>query len=1247
MNYRTIAYQVLCFVIIFFSAVPVNAQGDDHDLWFDQVINTGAYNMGVTQDRDGFLWFTTTGGLIRFDGYEQFTFTEGPNGLSSNFVPSVFEDSEGLMWIVTLSGVDLYNKKDGTITHFQQDKGTPGSIGSNSFHWAPRLVTEDQEGNIWLGSREGVFRYNKKEKTFTPFKHDPENSNSIGANNIWTIMTDVEGRIWIGTSKGLDVYDIEKKVFEHYFHDPSKKNSLGKGVVYAVLQDSDGDIWIGTSDGGLNKLQKGDGTFLAYIHNPEDPTSLANNDVFSITEDHFGNLWLGRTFSHSVGLEKFNRKTEKFTLYTHKPKTLGSLGSNSILTSFEDRSGTLWVPENTGLISKIDPSSHRFTLYTDQPDVPSTKGLTGLTSVYEDSRKDIWFGGQNGLSRLDHKTGQWETLNVDPGNPQALWNHYAFSVFEDSQGDFWVATDDGYLNLFDRDKGIVIKRFLNPYVQQTARQIIEDKRTPDLLWFGVEASGLFSFNKKSGIFTQFKSDFADPKALGNDYVYSLLQTDDGIIWVQTQRGLYRFDSAKGVFSRYLHDQDDPESISSNVINDIFVDSGGTFWVSTDRGLNRFDPTSGTFASFGEKAGFTSSVIRAIEEDSAGYLWLGSNKGLFTFDPERGKVIRHYTVADGLQDDSFNFYGCSAMKSSDGRLWFVGLNGANSFYPGKIHHNTQPPDIYLLSLSQGGKELVPRLKVRTTKDIYLDWHKNYFEFEYVGLNFSQVQKNQYKYKLEGWDSDWFFAGKKRFGRYSGLSEGDYALKIMAANNDGVWSDVRSVLTVHVNAPFWQSALFYALLTVAFAGLFFIFYVMRIRQLRDHQERLKKLVNERTREYQIINENLQKEIAGRQKMEEELFHSRKLESIGVLAGGIAHDFNNLMTAIMGNINLAQLQNEFVESKELEIAIQAVHRAKNLTDKFITFSSGGNPVKQLFDIETVTRSALELALSGSNVQAEVSVAPDIWRVNIDQNHISQALHNIIENSKQSMAHGGTLNVTLATLTQDKESGVDELPIVDGNYVVIEFHDEGTGIQQEHLSKVFDPYFTTAAMGAQKGKGLGLTIAYSIIKKHGGYTFIDSVVGKGTRVRVLLPALSDDHTAIGVGSTAVNRSAERGKQKILLMDDELMIRDIGELMLGSMGHEVTLASDGETAVKEYKNAFAAEEPFDIIILDLTIPGGMGGKDVVKILKQFDPEVKAIVSSGYADDPVVANYEEYGFIATLSKPYDMAGLKDTLDAIA
>ncbi len=1246
MNYRTIAYAVLCFVSTFFSAAFVNGQGDDHGLRFEQVLNTGAYNMGVIQDRDGFLWFTTTGGLIRFDGYEQFTFTEGPNGLSSNFVPSVFEDSEGLLWIVTMSGLDLYNKEDGTIAHFQPDKEKPGSIGSNSYRWAPRLITEDQDGRIWIGSREGVFRYDKKEKIFTSFKHDSEDINTIEDNDVWTIIADKDGKIWIGTSKGLDVYDSRTDSFLHYRHDADRTNSLGKGIVYAVLQDSDGEIWVGTSEGGLNRLQTTDGTFAVFTHDPEDETSIINNQVFSITEDPSGNLWLGRTFSNGVGLEKYDIKAKKFTTYMHNSKRAGTLSSNIIATCFVDHSNTLWVPNKNGSVDKVDRYSHRFDLYAVDPDSPATTGFIGLMSAYEDSRKDIWLSGQNGLNRLDHKTGQWQTYKVDANNPQALWNLYAFSVIEDSDGDFWVATNDGYLNLFDRDKGVVIKRYLNPYVQHTASQIIEDRLRPGLFWFGVEASGLYSFNKRTGVFTQYKSDSGNPQALGNDYVYSLLQSDDGILWIPTIDGLYRFDSGSGIFSSYKHDPQNPKSISSNAINDIFVDSRNVFWVSTNRGLNRFDPVLGTFTLFSEKNGFITPVIRAIEEDAAGYLWLGSNKGLFTFDPEREKIIRHYTVADGLQDDSLNYNGGSALKTRDGKLWFVGLSGVNSFYPRKIQHNTELVNIFLLRLSQGGERLVPPLKVQTTKDINLDWQKNYFEFEYVGLNYSQAQKNQYKYKLEGWDSDWFFAGNKRFGRYSGLAKGDYVLKIVAANNDGVWSDVQSVLAVHVNEPFWRSSLFCVVLVLVLAGLFFVFYVMRIRQLRDHQKRLKKMVNERTREYQIINENLQKEIAGRQKMEEELFHSRKLESIGVLAGGIAHDFNNLMTAIMGNINLAQMQSEFAESKELEIAIQAVHRAKNLTDKFITFSSGGNPVKQILNIETVTRSALELVLSGSNVQAEVTVAPELWKVNIDQNHISQALHNIIENSKQSMEHGGTLSVTLATLIQDKELGINELPIVDGSYVVLEFQDEGAGILPEHLSKVFDPYFTTVAMGAQKGKGLGLTIAYSVIKKHGGYTFIDSVVGKGTRVRVLLPALTDDNKIGDEGQAARSGAATGGRRKILLMDDELMIRDIGKLMLGSMGHVVTLAVDGETAIKAYKSGFAAGQPFDIVILDLTIPGGMGGKDVAKILKQFDPDLKAIVSSGYSDDPVVANFKEYGFIATLSKPYDMAGLQATLDAI-
>ena len=1366
--------------------IPPSAHAGSNDIWFEQVFNTGAYNMGITQDRDGFLWLTTTGGLIRYDGYEQLLFTEGPHGLTSNFVPNIYEDSEGLIWIVTLSGLDLYNKNDGSIKHFQPEKDKLGSIGSNIFNWAPKLVTEDHDGGIWIASRNGVYRYDKKSATFEAFKAIPGYPNSIIDNDVWTITTDSQGKIWIGTAAGVDVYDRTAKRFVHYQHNPKDKNSLGKGIAYAILQDKDGELWIGTSEGGLNRFQPQTGTFISYTHDSSDPASLANNEVFSITEDNHEDLWLGRSFSNSVGLEKFDKETKKFTLYTHHPKEPGTLSGDIILSCFQDRSGTLWVPDNTGPVNKFDPYSHRFNLYTTDPNIPETKGLSGLTSVFEDSRGDIWLGGQKGLTRLDHKTGKWQSITIDPKNPQALWNTYTFSVIEDGQGQFWIATDDGYLSLYDRDKGIVVKRYLNPFVKNTARQIIQDPTNPDIFWFGVEGYGLFTFNKATGRFTHLKSDAKNPDALDNDYVYTLIQDKSGVIWIQTQSGLYRYDPKVKHFSHYKHDPKDPESISSNVVNDIFIDSHGRYWVSTDLGLNRFDPESGRFTSFGKNDGFSTLVIRAITEDDAGKLWLGSNRGLFVFDPVQEKVIGHYTTADGLQSDSFSLYGCSAIKARDGKLWFVGLGGANSFYPDRIHRNDNPPRVYLLNISQGGEELVPPLKTIRTKDIFLSWRHNFFEFEYVGLNFSQPEKNQYKYKLEGWDNDWYLAGNKRFGRYSGLTGGEYVLKVMAANNDGVWGSSPAVLNVHVETPFWETWWFYVFVGFLGVGFFSIFYFVRIHQLQkfnrelenayidvgeaekkyrsifenavegifqvtpegrlinanpaaasimgfenpaemqqeveqvqdwvktsrfswlkllllldrngavfDHelkvrckngeitwlavnvrmikdeagktqyfdgimeditlrkkaeeqlkqnQEYLEQLVRVRTKKYQEINENLQKEIKERERVEEELLRSRKLESIGVLAGGIAHDFNNLMTVIMGNINLLQLKPELKKSVELTTAVQALRRAKNLTQKFITFSSGGDPIKTIQDIKHVTRSAVELALSGSNVQAAYSIGPNLNKVNIDQGHVSQAIYNIIENSKQAMEYGGILGVHIKNLQSDGNVSTTDLPIKEGEYVTVEFRDHGIGIRKEHLSKIFDPYFTTAAKSAQKGKGLGLTIAYSIIKKHGGYIFAESTMGKGTSIKILLPAVVD--AMPNKASIATSSAIKKSRKRILMMDDEKMLRDMAKILLDSIGYDGAVAADGESAIALYRRAFEAGKPFHAVILDLTIPGGIGGKEVVKILQDLDPNLKAIVSSGYADDPVVSNYQRYGFIGALSKPYDMQEMQNMLISV-
>ncbi|MEE4243663.1 MAG: two-component regulator propeller domain-containing protein [Desulfopila sp.] len=1355
--------------------------------WFEEVFDSGAYNMAIIQDREGFLWLTTTGGLIRYDGYEKLVFTEGPDGLTSNFVPCVFEDSDGLIWIVTLSGLDMYDKTTGTITHIQPQQATPNPTEKSiTFNWAPRLIAEDTTGDIWIGSTTGLLRHDKKLNTLTKFPLIAEGSSTTGIDSVWTVLADRKGRIWTGTSAGLDRFDPSKQEVTHFRHNPEIADSLGAGIVYAVYEDAQGTIWIGTGKGGLNRYIEEQETFLTYSHDPADPHSIADDEVFSITSDSSGSLWLGRTFSTGIGLEKFDPRTERFTLYTHDPSKEGTLSGNIILRCYEDRSGILWVPENTGTVNKIDPYSHRFTLHHADPGKPETQGLSGLTSVYQDSRGDIWTGGQKGLSRYDSATRKWSTYAVDPQHPELLWNSYAFSVLEDSRGDFWVATDDGYLNLFDRDSGEVIERFANPYVHNTARQMIEDRTLPGRFWFGVEGHGLFSFNRDTAHFSRFASDAKNPMALGNEYVYSLLQNDDGIIWLQTQGGLHQFNPKTEKFQRYTHNTEDPQSISSNVVNDIYIDRRGTLWVSTDNGLNRFNRKTETFTTFNQTHGFTTPIIRAILEDDSGMLWLGSNSGLFVFDPRTEKVLNNYTKDDGLQGDSFSLYGSSAMKDREGRLWFAGLNGINSFHPDQLRHNSNPPPVYLLSLSQGGEELVPRLLIGSSESLSLDWKHNYFEFEYVGLNYSQPQKNQYRYMLEGWDNDWFFAGNKRFGRYSGLSGGNYILKVSASNNDGIWSNTPTQLHIHIGTPLWGTWWFYTLLVLGASAFFMLFYLVRVRQLtrfnseleaaykgvqmaenkyrsifenamdgiyqltdqgtltsanpaaasimgfstteemkkamvntrlwtncsdtewrklvvqlfrdgavtnyelpvrtkdgnalwlavnlrvisdetnhnryidglmkdittrrhtseqlRLYRAHLEQLVDERTLEYQKINNDLEQEIQQRKRIEEELLQAKKLESIGVLAGGIAHDFNNLLTVILGNINMAQLKADKNVTEELGNAIEGLNRARKLTEKFITFSSGGDPVKEILDIEKVTRSAVNFVLSGSSLQARFNCGVTLHRVNADKGHLDQAMNNIVENSKQAMPDGGILDIRIYNYREEKGNTgyTGDSKATTDEYVAIDFIDHGSGITPQDLPRVFDPYFTTAEFGNKKGKGLGLTIAYSIVKKHGGTLSIDSTPGKGTRVRMLLPGVLEEKL-----------TAPRKKNrlpgtpvKILLMDDEEMLRDLTEAMIHQLGHEIDTVADGATAVTVYSEALARNECYDIVILDLTIPGGMGGKETVKMLHQIDPGVKAIVSSGYSSDPMVSHYRDHGFIEVLSKPYDMTTLKETLDSI-
>lgn len=372
--------------------------------------------------------------------------------------------------------------------------------------------------------------------------------------------------------------------------------------------------------------------------------------------------------------------------------------------------------------------------------------------------------------------------------------------------------------------------------------------------------------------------------------------------------------------------------------------------------------------------------------------------------------------------------------------------------------------------------------------------------------------------------------------------------------------------------------------------------------------------------------------RQHMETQI---QKLESLGVLAGGIAHDFNNLLTAIMANVNLAAIQMQPGDrlAERLSEAERACLRAQDLTQQLLTFARGGAPVKKITPVVSLITEATQFALRGTNVKAAFTLCEDLAAIEADPGQISQAVHNLILNAAQAMPAGGLITVQAENLQVGQE---DLPPLVAGDYIKISVQDQGIGMPKDILRKIFDPYFTTK----QKGSGLGLAVTYSIISRHNGHITVESEPGAGTCFMLYLPA-----TAVREAPQALSSCPlARGRGRVLIMDDESMVCTVAGDILRELGYETAIARDGEEALSQYVAARSDGGKFDLVIMDLTIPGGMGGREAVRKLLDIDPEAKVIVSSGYSNDPIMSDYQDYGFRGVITKPYRVGDLSAAVD---
>ena len=386
---------------------------------------------------------------------------------------------------------------------------------------------------------------------------------------------------------------------------------------------------------------------------------------------------------------------------------------------------------------------------------------------------------------------------------------------------------------------------------------------------------------------------------------------------------------------------------------------------------------------------------------------------------------------------------------------------------------------------------------------------------------------------------------------------------------------------------------------------------------------------------------RDISEKEKMEKEIFKARKLESLGVLAGGLAHDFNNILTGVIGNITLARFNMDTKDNVEiykiLNEAENASYQATSLTKQLLTFAKGGAPIKKVTSIKKILTETTNFVLRGTNVKSIFLIDEDLHNVEVDEGQMEQVFSNIIINAVQSMINGG--NIKIIAQNYDINENIDNILMDYGEYIKISIEDQGQGISEDNINKIFDPYFSTK----EDGNGLGLSTVYSIIKKHNGYIWVDSKLGLGSVFNIYLHSVQRE-----VKDEIKNRSNEiiKGEGRVLVMDDEEVIRMVILKMLADLGYNAQYSKNGEDAIKLYQESIDSDNPFDVVILDLTVPGGMGGVETLKRLKEIDPNVVTIVSSGYSNEEVISCYKEYGFTEMLLKPYKFEDLSKVLNSV-
>ena len=798
----------------------------------------------IHQDNTGYLWFGTRDGLIRFDGYEFLIYRNDPldrTSLSSNNIHALQEDLDGYLWIGTDKGLNRFDRVQGKFTRFQHDEQNDTSLANDSI----TSLALDDLGGLWVGtSGGGLDHLARGKEVFTHHRSDPADPTKIRSDSVEALLIAENGDMWVGGWNGLDRFDFQTGEFNHVPFSTTSGVLSSENTVTSLSQDLAGNLWIGTEGDGVYRLDIASGYVTHFRSIPGMATSLSSDTVLSTRVDVSGNIWVGTT----EGLNLFLPAVNGFRRYQPDPQIPGSLNNPRIASIFQDRSGAYWLGTGGGRLERFFAAPQDFHQVYADPSSAAPLSADQVTSIHRDQSGNFWLGTRLGLNRGVFPDSGFLQYHADADTPGSLPGESIGAILMDGHSRLWVGTDRGLAQFNPATQtfyqpGLALTPLEDPAGQDILRMgrasitsLLEDRE--GWLWVGTRREGLFRFDPETEQVVPYNpSDKLHH--LSGWAVLALAEDEQGNIWVGTQdSGMSRIDLQNGITEDFVSYAEDPNWLIEDTVTALSVAGVGEVWVGTNAGLFRFDPVN--------RRVFRTSIpamVFAILPDDAGNLWVSTTRGIYRYDPE-SDLAHLFTADSGLRGNEF-ILG-AAFKDEQGRLYFGGQDGLTYFQPEDIQDNPFTPPVVLTGLDIAGELSLSGEAASQVEEISLNWPNTSFEFEYAGLSYILPGLNSYAYKLEGFDRDWVQAGTVRNGRYTNLPGGNYILRIIAANNDGVWNTSGISIPVRVVPPLWETPLFRWGLVILLAAILAGGFRLRIRSVARRNEQLERQVAERTRE-----------------------------------------------------------------------------------------------------------------------------------------------------------------------------------------------------------------------------------------------------------------------------------------------------------------------------------------------------------------------------------------------------------------